>query len=105
MPGGEKLETRVAVIEAIIKERDSALLLAKQFSDAHFEALNHARQRDGELPATFLRSDVYDKSEGLHRAERETLNDRVKALEIRITQVATVGAIAVLAATMARPIP
>lgn len=85
-----ELKTRMAVLETRVEKRqialDRALNLAKDFSDKHFEDLNHARARDGDLTATFLRAEVYNKSEeGRYIWQR--------AVDAKLSRLQTIGSV------------
>ena len=104
----EPLETRLAVLEAFVaadaKSARRELKVARKELARRLDTLNHAHDQMVADRSLFLRSDVYEKSEDLHRTEREAQSTRIGTLEIRITQVATVGAIAVLLATILSPL-
>lgn len=105
---GAGLKVRIAVIEAILDERTEeqrrALALVKEDLERRLDGMNHWREEEIADKADFLRSSVYEKSEDLHRIEVGTRDARISTLEIRITQVATIGAIAVFFATILTPI-
>jgi len=102
------LKTRVAVLEALFQERtmqgERALLLVKEDLERRLDGMNHWREEEIADKADFLRSSVYEKSEDLHRVEVDARDKRIATLEIRITQVATVGSIAVLLAGFMAPV-
>jgi hypothetical protein len=101
------LKTRLAVLEAKVELRaqfqETALSLVKEDLERRLHDMNGWRAEEIANHVLYLRAETYDKSENLHRIERETANNRIATLEIRITQVATIGAIAVLAATIGSP--
>ena len=102
------LKVRVAVLEATTDQRadehERALALVKEDLSRRLEDMNHWRAEEIADKADFLRSSVYEKSEDLHRMEVAARDFRISTLEIRITQVATIGAIAVMIATTLTPI-
>ena len=90
-------KTHLAVLEALVEARAAEI-------DRRLQDMNHWRAEEIADKAEYLRSAVYEKSEDLHRQEVAARDGRIATLEIRITQVATVGAIAVLLATILTPI-
>ena len=101
------IKTRLAVLEALRRADNQAtrreLKLARKELARRLDALNHAHEQMVADRTLFLRADEYHKSEDLHRQERQIELDRVSTLELRVTQVATVGAILVLLATILSP--
>jgi hypothetical protein len=95
-----RLKTRIAVLEALRKAENKAsrrdLKVARKELARRLDTLNHAHEQMVADRSLFLRADEYVKSEDLHRQEREAQASRIGVLEIRLTQVATVGAILLL---------
>ena len=105
---GESLKTRLAVLESLTDQRASAqeraLDLAVSGIDRRLTEMNHFRAEEIADKADFLRASVYENSEDLHRIATTARDSRISTLEIRITQVATIGAIAVVLATILTPV-
>jgi hypothetical protein len=102
--GGSKLELRVRTLETEVKViqalRDSeraeyyrALAIYKEASDRHFEDLNHARARDGDLTATFLPKETYDKSEEQRRLWQKASDDNATRIEAKVDRLTTIGSV------------
>jgi hypothetical protein len=94
------LKTRLAVLEATTALRaefqSEALALVKDDLERRLHEMNGWRAEEVATKSQLLRADTYEKSEGQHRLERETANARIATLELRLTQVATVGAVLML---------
>jgi hypothetical protein len=60
------------------------------------EILNHAHDNMVLDRSLLLRIEVYDKSEELHRVEREVLSRRVGDAETRLARVTTLGGALIL---------
>lgn len=106
--GKGTLETRLTVLAALRKADGQAarreLKVSTKELARRLDSLNHAHDQMVADRTLFLRADVYEKSEDLHRQEMGRQADRIGVLETCVTQVATVGAIAVLLVTiLSRP--
>jgi|SRR5579859_1036681 len=68
------LVTRVAVLETLVKEKESAIMLQAREYERRLTDLNHAHQRADDMLATYLTQAVYI-------ADKEALDIRLRSLE------------------------
>jgi hypothetical protein len=92
------LNTRVAVLEAITKQRADeqarALDLAVADLGRRLTEMNHWRAEEIQTKATLLRADTYDKSETQHMLERNTMTAAISALKADFDKLRTTAVVA-----------
>lgn len=92
------IKTRVAVLEAITKQRadeqERALGLVKEDLGRRLTEMNHWRTEEIATKAAFLRADTYDKSETQHATERAILTASINTLKADFDKLRTTAVVA-----------